>query len=234
MVMKWNGALLPCCALFRSSHPLSINLMRLQQSSRVQPTSLLVYSQRGAQTNLGNLSSIFSAPVFTERQEKRVANTDIAELFDTFKKNRDTMTFKDTVRMLNDISYVVIPFDQKKAEFKQLIAKIKSQLKANNQMAMQHNFELVEALCRMRVDPLNDFMRDMMREKKLSRSSKDITVQMLYFATLLKNYEQANDLEIVNQLLRELKHLVVTDLEAEQINYLMRAFSIVSSLIESG
>ena len=99
---------------------------------------------------------------------------------------------------------------------------------------MQHNFELVEALCRMRVDPLNDFMRDMMREKKLSRSSKDITVQMLYFATLLKNHEQANDLEIVNQLLRELKHLVVTDLEAEQINYLMRAFSIVSGLIESG
>ena len=111
MVMKWNGALLPCCALFRGSRPLSVNLMRLQQSSRVQPTSLLVYSQRGAQTNLGNLSSIFSAPVFTERQEKRVANTDIAELFDTFKKNRDTMTFKDTVRMLNDISYVVIPFD---------------------------------------------------------------------------------------------------------------------------
>ena len=108
------------------------------------------------------------------------------------------MTFRDTVRMLNDISYVVIPFDQKKAEFKQLISKIKSQLKADNHMAMQHNFELVEALCRMRVESLNDFMRDMMREKKLSRSSKDITVQMLYFATLLKNHEQANDLEIIN------------------------------------
>lgn len=71
-------------------------------------------------------------------------------------------------------------------------------------MATQHNFELVEALCKMRIDSLNLLMREMISSKKLSRNTKDITVQVLYFANLLKNYHHAGDSEIVYQLLREL------------------------------
>ena len=96
---------------------------------------------------------------------------------------------------------------------------------------MEYNYELVEALCRMRVDSLNNLMREMMLKKKLSRSSKDISAQMLYFTTLLKMHGQANDFEIVNQLVKELKYLVVSDLQAEQINNLMQSFSIISELI---
>ena len=97
--------------------------------------------------------------------------------------------------------------DQNRTEFKQLIVKIRAELNKDSTLATQYNFELVEALCKMRIDSLNLLMREMISSKKLSRNTKDITVQMLYFANLLKNHHYAGDSEIVFQLLRELQFL---------------------------
>lgn len=100
---------------------------------------------------------------------------DAGMLFDKFMNKKETISFKESVEILNDLSYLVIPVDQRKLEFKMLISTIKSHLVADNGLATQHNFELVEALCKMRVDSLNDVMRDMIRSKKLSRKAKDIS-----------------------------------------------------------
>lgn len=138
------------------------------------------------------------------------------------------------MQILNDLSFVVVPVDQKKAEFKTLVRLIKRQLEGDNQLAMQYNYELVEALCKMRVDTLNDLMREMMHARKLSRGSKDISAQMLYFTQLCKQHEQDGDQEILHMLVKELQYLAVTDLRIEQINYIMKAFANIAALCERG
>ena len=67
-------------------------------------------------------------------------------------------------------------------------------------MTTQHNFELVEALCRMRIESLSDLMREMILAKKLSRKTKDISVQLLYFGNLLASHKLKSDLGITMQL----------------------------------
>ena len=83
------------------------------------------------------------------------------------------------------MSHLVAPVDQTKAEFKKLINVIRKKLASDINLSSQHNFELVEALCKMRIESLNTLMRELIKEKKLSRSSRDISVQMLFFTTLL-------------------------------------------------
>ena len=43
-------------------------------------------------------------------------------------------------------------------------------------------YELVEGLIRLRIDSLNDLIREKMYSKDMSRKSKDITVQLLFFS----------------------------------------------------
>ena len=125
---------------------------------------------------MANLSSIFSAPVMREREEKRVADADANILFERIRRNRDTLSYKESVNILNDLSYLVVPVDQNKAEFKQLIAKIKLGLQTDKNLVSMHNFELVEALCKLQVDSLNELMRQLVRDKHLSRGTKDIAI----------------------------------------------------------
>lgn len=70
-------------------------------------------------------------------------------------------------------------------------------MQADGNHATQHNFELVEALCRMRIESLSDLMREMMKSKKLSRKAKDISIQLLYFTNLMAMHKQQTDLNLV-------------------------------------
>ncbi len=63
-----------------------------------------------------------------EREEKRVQNADASVLLKKISDRGDRLTFKESVQILNDISYLVVSVDQNKAEFKTLIKKIKSDL----------------------------------------------------------------------------------------------------------
>ena len=53
-----------------------------------------------------------------EREEKRVADADANVLFERIRQKHDTLTFKESVAILNDFSYLVVPVDQGKAEFR--------------------------------------------------------------------------------------------------------------------
>ena len=105
------------------------------------------------------MSSIFSAPVMRERVEKRVMEADAKTLFDRIRLNKDNMSYKESVGILNDLSYLMMPVDQSKTEFRHLISRIKTHLQSDVNLASQHNFELVEALCKIQVDSLSDLMR---------------------------------------------------------------------------
>lgn len=123
-----------------------------------------------------------------EREEKRVAGADAAVLLERISKKGDSISFKEAVEILNDISYLVVSVDQGQPEFKQLILRIKSMIRSNVSLAAKNNFDLIEALCRMRIDSMSPLMRELIQKKQLSRSAKDLSVQMLYFASLLKNH----------------------------------------------
>ena len=132
-------------------------------------------------------SSIFSAPVLREREEKRVPNTDAKDLFKQINKHKTDLTYEQAVDILNDLAYVVVPFDQSASEFKFLLNIIKTHLKVQHRETMKA-FELLEGLYRLHNDSLNDLIREKMKTKDLSRQSKDIAIQLLYFSENYKNH----------------------------------------------
>ena len=69
-----------------------------------------------------------------------MADVDANVLFDLIKNKRDTLSYKESVNILNDLSYLAVPIDQNKTEFKQLISKIKQDLKTDKSLASMHNF----------------------------------------------------------------------------------------------
>ena len=94
-----------------------------------------------------------------EREEKRVAGADAGVLLERISKKGASISFKEAVEILNDISYLVVSVDQGKTEFKQLITRIKSMIRSDVSLAAKNNFDLIEALCRLRIDSMSPLMR---------------------------------------------------------------------------
>jgi NTP pyrophosphatase (non-canonical NTP hydrolase) len=55
--------------------------------------------------------------------------TSTKEIFEHIRENRKNMTYKDACKILNDLAFVLIPFDKTKEEFLDLIFQTKSLLK---------------------------------------------------------------------------------------------------------
>ena len=162
-----------------------------------------------------------------EREEKHVANTDAKDLFKQIRERKDELTYAEAVHILNDLAFVIVPFDQNASEFRTLMSVIRKQLKTQHRDTMMA-YELLEGLHRLRNDSLNTLLREKMRAKDVSRKSKDIAVQFLFFSQLYKTSRHETDAEIIEQLLNELNYLQLHDLEAEHISYLIEAFSVIS------
>ena len=120
-------------------------------------------------------SNIFSSPVIRQREEKRVPNTDAKDLFRQISQKGSEITYEEAVEMLNDLAFVVVPFDQSASEFKLLMHVIKTHLKLQHRETMK-TFELLEGLYRLRNDSLNEIIRGKMKTKDLSRKAKDIAI----------------------------------------------------------
>ena len=150
-----------------------------------------------------------------ERQEKRVSEADANNLYQRIQLHGDTLSYASSVTILNDLAHLIVPVDHNKQEFKTLIRKIKRDLSENSSLVTTHNYELVEALSKLKIDTLNDLMRSLIRQKTLSRGSKDIAIQIKFFGDMAKQHGNAGDSEIVDQLCRELRYLSIHDLQAE-------------------
>ena len=116
------------------------------------------------------ISDVFSAPVLREREEKRVANTDAKDLFKQIRDKKRNLTYTEAVGILNDLSFVIVPFDQNASEFRTLISVIKEQLKTQHRDTMMA-YELLEGLYRLRNNSLSNVLREKMRAKDVSRKS---------------------------------------------------------------
>jgi hypothetical protein len=63
------------------------------------------------------ISDFFVQPMLQERQQKRVIAIDTKEIFQRVKEEHETLTYQQSVDMLNDLAYLVIPFDKTHSEF---------------------------------------------------------------------------------------------------------------------
>ena len=61
-------------------------------------------------------------------------------IVERIKNTRKKFSYKENVNIINDLSYLAVPIDQNKTEFKQLISKIKQDLKTDKSLASMHNF----------------------------------------------------------------------------------------------
>lgn len=71
------------------------------------------------------ISSFFVKPMLEEREEKRITNIDIKEVFKQIGAEAETLSYGDAVAYLSDLAYVVIPFDKTQKEFQMLLSRCK-------------------------------------------------------------------------------------------------------------
>ena len=68
-------------------------------------------------TQYRQIRNPFEQPILQERQDKSVGMTDAQEIFRNVSQNKNTLNFKDASKLLNDLSYVIIPFDKTNKHF---------------------------------------------------------------------------------------------------------------------
>lgn len=109
--------------------------------------------------------------------------TDSRQIFKHIQENKEHIDFKQACRLLNDLSYVIIPFDKTRAEFGQLITRLKHLLMYQNGAVKL--FDLVEAMLRLNLDEgLTRLIRSQIQDGNFSRESYDIAICLHYFGRL--------------------------------------------------
>lgn len=63
------------------------------------------------------LQDYFVAPVIQERKQKRVPMTDAKQIFLMIDKEHQFLSYEQSVELLNDLAYIIIPFDKTYREF---------------------------------------------------------------------------------------------------------------------
>jgi hypothetical protein len=113
--------------------------------------------------------------------------------------------------MINDLSYIMIPFDKTREEFQTLISKLKQLLKF--QSGGVNYFELIEGIMRMNIDGgMVNIIRTQIEEGNFSRSAYDISICLFFFGRLYESNGSKRDLQIYQGLLKDLKHMRMADL----------------------
>ena len=59
--------------------------------------------------------------MISERQEKRIPVVDTKEIFSRVDKDHQYMSYDQSVEIINDLAYIVMPFDKTQKEFQILI-----------------------------------------------------------------------------------------------------------------
>ena len=90
------------------------------------------------------------------RQERQTTMTSTSEIFAHIQKqhqDRRAVSYEDACQLLNDLSFVIIPFDKTHQSFSRLISTIKSSLK--NKSGPTRLYELMEGMLRLNLNEAN-------------------------------------------------------------------------------
>jgi hypothetical protein len=64
-----------------------------------------------------SLRNPFEMKPLLEREEKSIGMTSTQDIFKNFESEKNTMSFQDTCKILNDLAFVLIPFDKTEKSF---------------------------------------------------------------------------------------------------------------------
>ena len=93
--------------------------------------------------------------------------------------------------MLNDLAYIVVPFDKTNKEFQTLIFNLKMQLA--NHTGNVKMYDLIDAINRLGIDNFNDTIRNKIQEGNYSRAPADVCAILYFLAALHKMYGLKRD-----------------------------------------
>ena len=93
---------------------------------------------------------------------------DLKEIFSKIDKEHQLLSYEQNVELLNDLAYVVMPFDKTHREFQLLIANLKLQLQSHT--GNVKFFALVDAVNRLGIDSFRDLIRAKLEEGNYSRA----------------------------------------------------------------
>ncbi len=116
---------------------------------------------------------------------------DSKEIFANIEKENRMLTYEQNVQYLNDLAYIVVPFDKTYKEFQMLIGNLKMQLA--NHTGNVKMYELIDAINRLGIDNFNEIIRTKISEGNFSRSPADVSAVLYYLASLHKMFHQKRD-----------------------------------------
>lgn len=157
-----------------------------------------------------------------ERQQRKV-NTDTKEIFDRITNQAETLTYQQSLELLSDLAFMVVPFDKTLPPFQMLLARTK--LLLQNQSGNVRMFELVEAVTRLNVDALNQVIRRKVEEGNYSRAPADLCALLYFFSSQHKLSKSQRDADLFITVVRDLHYMQTTGLQMEQIDLIVRALA---------
>lgn len=147
--------------------------------SSLQSHSITAFPQRMI------FSGFFTAPVMKEREE-RINLADAEKILSIVKAKKDAYTFKEACNAMNDLSYVLLPFDKNGSDFNLLQTKIRKHLKSvnllNQQVDSKDFYVLLEGLHRLKNYSLDAEVGEVILAGNYGRTAKEIAVSFLHFA----------------------------------------------------
>ena len=172
------------------------------------------------------ISSLFVSPVLQERQEKTYVPLDTNEIFQKIEKEANYLDYEKAVNILNDLAFIVIPFDKTHHEFQLLISRLK--LLLQNQSHNVKLFKLIEAVNRLSIDSFNDLIRRKIDEGNYSRASQDICAAMFFLGSQFRIHGSNKDAELFEKVVYNLEFMQTANLKIEHLIYLIKALRLSS------
>ncbi len=94
--------------------------------------------------------------------------TDTKEIFQRVNLEHETLSYQQSLDLLSDLAYLVIPFDKTQKEFNLLVSRLKLLLR--NQSGNVKMFSLIDSITRLNIDTFNSTIRAKVEEGNYSRS----------------------------------------------------------------
>lgn len=184
-----------------------------------------------------SISNFFTQPMMRERETIRKNLTGSDDIFKVIGKTHETMNFEEASAHLSDLSHAIIPFDQSKKEFKQLLKRTKTLLQSNQ--GGLHLYNLIDAILKLRLNFFDSLIKQKIENGDYSRTSQDIASLLAFVCKRTIESQNSQDVKKVwislakHKLLPELKYLNIHELKAEHLSYLSDSFVLLSSFHKS-
>lgn len=172
---------------------------------------LLPVPQRGFKPQ-----NIFQAPSINAREpssQQKMQFTSARDIFSHYESNQGSIGYDELCSLLNNLSHVIIPFDQTEIAYQNMLFAVRKQLQTNKMPVKL--YDLVEAIIKLHIDDeMKDLVRSRVLQGQFSRNAYDVAICLHFYGSSYALSKNEKDLRAYAKVFQDLKYMQVGDLRS--------------------